>query len=308
MDSPRFVRIECNVPLKWRPLIHITEGLGFLDSAEDLSVSIVVPTKNSMRTIRQCLKATRDQSYPCFIVVVDNFSTDETASIAREYADRVIAAGPERSAQRNIGAGAFLTDVVGFIDSDMVLSRSVVEEVVQNIRVGHVAVVVPEWTSGNGYWARVRAYERSLYAGAAQNEAARFFATEAFEQAGGFDLNLTGPEDWDLDIRVRLIGTVGRTNADIEHMEGDVTFLGACRKKGYYGLGLARFAKKHGSQSINLAIDRPYFRKPSLLINRWGPGLVLLKLGEGTAVIVSALRASIRGNPRLKMGNGHSGS
>ena len=105
-----------------------------------------------------------------------------------------------------------------------------------------------------------------------------------------------------------MIGTVGRTNADIEHMEGDVTFLGACRKKGYYGLGLARFAKKHGSQSINLAIDRPYFRKPSLLINRWGPGLVLLKLGEGTAVIVSALRAIIRDNARLKVGNSSSGS
>src|SRR5687768_3411679 len=67
-------------------------------------VSVVVPTRNSQRTIERCLRSIREQSYPAIeLVVVDNFSTDDTFQISTELADLVISAGPERSAQRNLG-------------------------------------------------------------------------------------------------------------------------------------------------------------------------------------------------------------
>ncbi len=70
------------------------------------TVSFVVPTRNSARTIAACVMSLRKQSYADVeIVVVDNDSTDGTAQrAAAAGADRVVVAGPERCAQRNRGA------------------------------------------------------------------------------------------------------------------------------------------------------------------------------------------------------------
>jgi glycosyltransferase involved in cell wall biosynthesis len=109
-------------------------------------------------------------------VVVDNFSSDETPQIAEELADIVIATGPERSAQRNAGARATSASIVGFVDSDMIPAPEVVAQAVVAIRAGATAVIVPERTVGIGYWARVRAFERSFYDGSDDIEAASFFS------------------------------------------------------------------------------------------------------------------------------------
>src|SRR5881296_785810 len=63
-------------------------------------VSVIIPTKNSERTIRPCLESVCAQTYRNFeIVVVDNFSSDATVQIAKEYADLVLLAGPEGPAK-----------------------------------------------------------------------------------------------------------------------------------------------------------------------------------------------------------------
>jgi len=90
-------------------------------------VTVVVPTRNAARTLAACLESLRAQTTPCRTVVVDNGSTDGTTAIAEEWADVVLHAGPERSAQRNYGARAYPAPVVGFIDADMVLAPTVVE-------------------------------------------------------------------------------------------------------------------------------------------------------------------------------------
>ncbi|MHB1599880.1 MAG: glycosyltransferase family 2 protein, partial [Acidimicrobiales bacterium] len=106
------------------------------------AVTVVVPTRNSARTLDACLRSLRSQTHPCQIVVVDNASTDETAVIARATADVVLEGGPERSAQRNQGARAAQADVVGFIDSDMVLAPGVVAQAVAAVHRGAGAVIV----------------------------------------------------------------------------------------------------------------------------------------------------------------------
>src|SRR5581483_9547513 len=68
-----------------------------------MSVAVIVPTRNSERTLESCLRSIRAQSVPTQIVVVDNCSTDRTAEIARRFADITLIQGPERSAQRNAG-------------------------------------------------------------------------------------------------------------------------------------------------------------------------------------------------------------
>ena len=70
-------------------------------------ISIVITTKNEEKHIRNCIESIQKQTFPrdqIEIIVVDNHSTDKTKKIAREYTPHFFTKGPERSAQRNLGA------------------------------------------------------------------------------------------------------------------------------------------------------------------------------------------------------------
>jgi SAM-dependent methyltransferase len=259
--------------------------------------AVVVPTRNSARTLEACLRSLRAQTMPCAIVVVDNGSTDATLEIARRLADRVHAAGPERSAQRNIGASLVLSEVVGFVDSDMLVGPDVVARATRALEEGAGAVIVPERSFGVGFWAEVRAFERSFYVGSDSVEAARFFRRDVFEALGGFDETLPpGPEDWDLTRRTRASWPVARIDGWIDHDEGHPTLPGLLRKKAYYAPGLKAYARKHGAAAAT-SLDRPYLRRPWLIATkgpRIGAGLIVLKSGEAVAVL-SRLRPPGRG-------------
>ncbi|MHB8395121.1 MAG: glycosyltransferase family 2 protein [Candidatus Dormibacteria bacterium] len=264
---------------------------GSVPGHED-QVAVVVPTKNSGRTLEACLRSLRDQRFLCVIVVVDNHSTDDTIAIAFQYADIVSVAGPERSAQRNAGAALTTSPILGFIDSDMVVESTVVEQATSALLSGAGGIVVPEHSFGEGFWADVRRFERSFYHGSDSVEAARFFRRDVFESVGGFDEAMEpGAEDWDLTIRVREVAAVTRISAEIAHDEGRPTFWNACAKKGYYAPGLRSFARKHGSASLSV-LDRPYLRRPWMIFAqgpRLGLGLVALKTGEATAVVAATV-------------------
>ncbi len=263
------------------------EDSGPVGEGRSPSVTVVVPTKNAARTLAACLASLRSQTYPCRTVVVDNGSTDATVAIAEREADVVLHAGPERSAQRNHGARAFPAGVVGFIDADMVLAPTVVAEAVVAISEGAGSVIVPERTVGSGFWVEVRAFERSFYDGSDAIEAARFFRWDVFERTGGFDEQLTGAEDWDLGESARQLAPVARTTAVIEHDEGTIAYLDACRKKAYYAEGVRRYVAKRGVSALWQASQRPWMHQPRKLLNRCGAGLVVLKTGEAVAVAVT---------------------
>ncbi len=242
----------------------------------------------------------------CTLVVVDNHSSDATTDIAAELADAVLTVGPERSAQRNAGATLAVTDVVGFIDSDMILEPTVVEEAVTAIKNGATSVVVPETTVGEGYWARVSAFERSLYVDSPSIEAPRFFLKSAFDLVGGFDETMTGAEDWDLGLRTFALGPRDKTVATITHDEGRVRYFNSCMKKAYYAPGLMLFAKKHGAHGLSGVTRRPWLRDPRKLLQPLGPGLLLLKLGQFIAMLSAVigstfgLRSSLPDRPPTK--------
>jgi glycosyltransferase involved in cell wall biosynthesis len=61
-----------------------------MNQSEKSLVSIIIPTKNSVRTIEACLKSCKEQTYPHIeIIVVDNFSTDGTDKITSQYTHKV---------------------------------------------------------------------------------------------------------------------------------------------------------------------------------------------------------------------------
>src|SRR5947209_7391463 len=98
-------------------------------------VSVIVPTRNSDRTLRECLTSVRAQSYESVeVIVIDNRSSDQTLRIARENADLVDIWGPERSAQRNRGAALARGEFLLFVDSDMTLTTQVVGDCVDVLK------------------------------------------------------------------------------------------------------------------------------------------------------------------------------
>lgn len=51
-------------------------------SGSRFTAAVIVPTRNSQGTIVGCLNALRCQTQPSTIIVVDNYSSDRTRSLA----------------------------------------------------------------------------------------------------------------------------------------------------------------------------------------------------------------------------------
>jgi GT2 family glycosyltransferase len=83
-------------------------------------VSVVVCSYNGARTIRDCFEGLLKLEYPNYeVIVVDDGSKDETASIAREYGFRVISTTNRGlSSARNTGLQAATGEIVAYIDDD----------------------------------------------------------------------------------------------------------------------------------------------------------------------------------------------
>jgi GT2 family glycosyltransferase len=126
-------------------------------------------------------------------------------------------------------------------------------------------VIVPEISIAQKYWEKVKAFERSFYneGGDEQIDAARFFKREIFALVGGYDENITGPEDWDLPEQIRLKGyKSARIKAWIYHHERINSVWQLGRKKYYYGLRAHTYMSKNkvsvmGAKTIYIL--RPVF-------------------------------------------------
>ncbi|HMS22631.1 MAG TPA: glycosyltransferase family 2 protein [Candidatus Levybacteria bacterium] len=91
------------------------------------SVSIVIATFNSSRTLELCLKKVNEQDYSkkdIEIITADGGSTDNTRSIAKKFGARIIKVDPKKqNAEYNkaIGLANSQNDIVLFLDHDNII-------------------------------------------------------------------------------------------------------------------------------------------------------------------------------------------
>jgi glycosyltransferase involved in cell wall biosynthesis len=262
-------------------------------------VSVVVPTKNVTRTIESCLSSVRAQSWPDVeLIVVDNFSTDDTFDVARRHADVAVQAGPERSAQRNRAIEHATGDYVLWIDADMVLTPRVVEEAVLAAEAGPLtAVFIPEMTVGEGFWTACRSLERRCYIGEEMIEAPRLIRRDWFLRNHGFVADVAGQEDAELRMRLKSKHVpMGHIETYILHDEGRLTLPDIVRKRYYYGQSLPAYNRAQpgaiGAQGVATvkALGR---NVPTLLGNPvHAAALMCLRVVEGMAYAAGAARAA----------------
>jgi len=179
--------------------------------SESPLVSVVITTKNEEKNIGNCLISIKEQAYKNIeIIVVDNNSSDKTKELSLQYTDKVYDKGPERSAQRNYGMidksnGKY----VMFVDADMILAPYLIDSCVEHMQnSSDIALHIPEIILGTNYFSKVRRFERSFYDGTVI-DGARLFNKESFKEVGGFDESMSGPEDWDIDKKIKQIGNIG---------------------------------------------------------------------------------------------------
>ena len=254
-------------------------------------VSVIVPTKNSSSTLDKCLESIKNQTYQEIeVVVVDNFSTDDTPKIAKKYTKKFYSKGPERSPQRNYAVSKSKGKYVAIIDSDMILAPTVIAECVKAIEADDkmAGVIIPEESFGEGFWAQCKKLERSFYVGISYMEAARFFRRRDYLAVGGYNENMISGEDWDLSQRIEVQGEHGRTTSFIYHNEGHISLWKSVKKKFYYA---EKFAKYKNSNAASNKVSRQtsifdryrlFFSSPKKLFKNpiLGIGMLFMKTCE----------------------------
>lgn len=212
-------------------------------------VSVIIATKNEEKNIENCIKSIKNQTYPSDkieLIVVDNNSTDRTKEIAERFSI-VYNRGPKRASQLNFGVRESKGKYILYPDADMILSEKIVEECVNKCEnEGCIALYIPEKIIGNGFWIKVRDFERSFY-NTTCIDAVRFVKREGFLEISGFDENIDfGPDDWDFNRRIKEIGKVDIIKSPLFHNEGEFDLKSYLKKKNNYALNLNKYIEKWG--------------------------------------------------------------
>jgi glycosyltransferase involved in cell wall biosynthesis len=268
-------------------------------------VSIIIPTKNSIKTMSICLKSIINQTYPEIeIIVADSDSKDGTSELCEKHGARVYnrSAESERTGKKNFAAKKAKGDFVYFVDSDFQLTPRVVERCIKKCDKGFDSIIVPERViPRNGFWETCRQLEIITYEGDDSVESPRFFRKEVFDKTGGFDESLIFGEENDLNIRVRDLGyNVGRIKEVLFHHEGPVSSV--ILRKFYYGkTSLLYINKKRTAALTQFSFVRQgWIKNRNYLAHKplYAIGMVIQKfvqyLAAGLGLIVSLLENGFR--------------
>lgn len=238
------------IPEKWEPTKSADSH------NEQPLVSFVVTTKNEERNITNCLRSIKNQTYPkekIEIIVVDNFSSDKTEELAKEFADKVYSKGPQRAAQLNFGVEKASGKYIFYPDADMILSRTLVADCVNKCEnQGYEGLYIREEIVGQGFWIPVRDFERSFYTETCI-DAVRFVAKVKFSEVNGFDEQIDfGADDWDFNRRLKQVCKVGTMNSQLYHNEGQFSVSRYIGKKGRYANKLDKYIQKWGANDTEI--------------------------------------------------------
>jgi len=225
-----------------------------IDKSNQPLVSIIVPTKNSANTLCACLNSICRQSYQNFeLIVVDNFSNDNTRKIAEGFGAFFYLIGPERCTQVNFGVSKAKGKYIYRVDSDFVLERDVVKEAVERCEFsGYDAIIIHNTSDSSvSFWARVRKMERDSYKNIEYIVVAPFIKKHVFISIGGFDENLVAGDDYDLQNRLVKYGyRIGKISAEGVHIGEPKTLKEIFKKHYYYGQNLFYFIQNDACRAF----------------------------------------------------------
>ena len=201
-------------------------------------ISIIIPTMNASGHLKNLLPSLIEQTYTNFEVIIndDKTTNDDTRNLLRRFEKKIkikyIHENTSMAQGRKSGARYAKGKYLLHIDADMSLSQKVLESCIVEMEKGYDALIIPEISYGEGFWAKVKSFERSMYVGDETIESARFIRTDVYNEIGGHNEKMVLSEDKDLDLKIRKAGfKVGRIEEPIYHNEGHLSLTRDLQKK-----------------------------------------------------------------------------
>lgn len=266
-------------------------------------VSIIIPTFNSEKNINKCIQSLIKQPYKNVeIIVVDQSSSDSTREIVGKFNIKLIKLPKPKfysppTISRNAGAKVATGHILMHIDSDMMVSSRLIEEIVEKFKKDKDlgALIMHEQDITDGFWSRCKAFERKCYWGNDNIESARAVRKEIFVKVKGYDESLSSGEDFDIHRRYKKISKIGFCKNVLFHDLRNLSFSKTISKKYNYGKTADKYFKKNNTSGQVLLYEQAkcYLRNiPEIIRNPViGLGSVFLKICEfgagGLGLLVS---------------------
>ena len=245
-------------------------------------VSIVIPTKNSEDVIEKCLKSIQNLDYPkedLEVIIVDGYSTDRTAEIARRYGCKVVFEDKGTiSYARDLGVKHAKGEYIAFTDADCVVTKNWIKELIKHFKDDTIAavggpnltpeddtdfakcvgVVLTALSKVGARYGLSGGRVREIYHNPTCNV---MYKKKVLEEVGGFNYSLITVDDEELDYRIRKRGyKILYTPYAIVYHYRKPTWKKFVKMAWNYGIGRMQAIKLHRD------MGRWFHFVPSLLI------------------------------------------
>lgn len=248
-----------------------------------MRVSVIVPTYNEEKVIRECLESLSKQTYKEMeVIVVDDGSTDKTTdvistihySLSTIHLLRQKHMGP--GAARNLGAKHAKGDILVFVDADMTFEPDFVTKLTEPIRNGkaegtfskeeYVANKDNIWSQ---CWGINEGWEEGKRHPKNYPDTQRVFRTilkSEFEKVGGFSEDVGYTDDWTLS-----------------------------KKLGYEAIAVpgAKFYHKNAETLSEVFLQARWIGKRRYKLGKVGALIALIRVSLPISVVVGVVRAII---------------
>jgi len=175
-------------------------------------VSAIITTKNEEKRLPLCLESIKMQTYRNIeIIVVDDYSEDNTVGIAKKYTPNVFVEDCKEKMPigRKKGAQAAKGDIFLFVDAKVILQRDYVEKIVAPLIEDCAAAANGEFlpdkiTAQNILWklcieiGNLLFLPTVVYCGYTKGSTAVAVTRKAYQESGGYNEEFNLPEDLDL--------------------------------------------------------------------------------------------------------------
>ena len=194
-----------------------------------LFVSIIIPVYNAEKTVGDCLKSVYTSIYTDFeVVVVDDNSTDDSLDIVNQFPCKIIRiaenSGP--ASARNKGAKASRGEILFFLDSDIIIERNTLEQIVKSFRskpnISALFCSYQKNTIPSNFYSQYKNFVHHYTHQNSLEDAATFcggfgaIKREPFFKFGGFDESHRSLEDMEFGYRLYKAGCKIYLNKEIQ--------------------------------------------------------------------------------------------
>jgi len=241
-----------------------------------MKVTLVVPVKDEVKTIQECVQSILNQTYKDFeVIFVDGGSTDGTHEFLKRISRKerrvkvLHEPGLGPGFGRNLGFQTGKGRLLAHIDGDNVVAEDYLEVCVRKLQRTSVAGIRPGlvFSYEDNLLGEVLRLRRKMLYGEEPfvSEYPTMYRRGVYEKSGGLDPRLIIGEDYDLWIRLQKAAQelqqafIVERSAVIRNIPKERTIEGIFRHSVWYGSGLIPLFLKHPQVGLRFMAEPVFY-------------------------------------------------